>query len=313
VLFFIALELRFANVFFIKNEIIMKQLAQIIFITAILFSCEKSETSNTKDDNQLQAKLDSVLTENENLKELLDNCENGADKLMIIAENLYNDKNYLASKKELEKLIEKHPGSQLINKSKELISSIDSIIAEQNRIEQERRAKIEAEQKAEKERIKKEKQAKLDKALQNLIKEYDEMSERTWYRHRYSPQYINKRSTLYAYIIVPDNGKPYLSARITYVADDWLFCKSYTFNVDGTNHTIYAYDVERDNGYGGIWEWHDIGQYSPDMDKVLEIAKGTNIKIRYSGKNYYDDIIMQARDVTALKEIITAYEAMKVN
>ena len=77
---------------------IMKKI--ITLLTLLIISCGISEHEHKK-----------VLEENKNLIEKLDDCKNGAEKLIARVENAYKEKEYASAIKNIELLSKKHPES----------------------------------------------------------------------------------------------------------------------------------------------------------------------------------------------------------
>lgn len=249
-----------------------------------------------------QEDFDKLQSENKELKQQLEECQFGAGKLLSQATAFFDDKKYEKCKSEINILLEKHSGSSEAEKGKELF--------EKANLELEKLA--EAKKREEVERVRKEKQ-RLANATKKMRKKYDDMKGITWYYDKTSPKYVNSRTNVNAYIGKRDNGSPFMRLVIQYVADDWLFIEKYIIKVDGKTYTIteekYG-EIETDNGSGGIWEWLDRSVDTDEYEIIKAIANGKNVKIRFSGKQYYKDRTVSYKEKVALKNIIDAYEAL---
>jgi len=209
-----------------------------------------------------QEDFDKLQSENKELKQQLEECQFGAEKLLSQATAFFDEQKYEKCNSEINTLLEKHSGSSEAEKGKELLKKAN--------LELEKIA--EAKKKEEAEKIKKEKQ-RLANATKKMRKKYDDMKGITWYYDKTSPHYVNSRTNVNAYIGKKDSGTPFMRLVIQYVADDWLFIEKYIIKVDGKTYTIteekYG-EIETDNGSGGIWEWLDR---SVDTNEY-EIIKG---------------------------------------
>lgn len=248
-----------------------------------------------------QSDYDKLQSENKELKQQLEDCQFGADKLLNKAKTYFENKEYEQCINQVNILLNKHLGSNEAKEGKELL--------EKSNIELKKIA--EAKKKEEAEKIKKEKQ-RLANATRKMRKKYDDMNGITWYYDKSSPRYTNYNG-FYAYIGKEKNGLPWLRLRIQYAADDWLFIEKYIIKVDGVTYTIseekYG-EIETDNGDGGIWEWLDRAVDNDEFEIIKAVANGKNVKIRFVGKQYYKDKIITSRQKLALRNVLDAYEAL---
>ena len=85
-----------------------------------------------------------------------------------------------------------------------------------------------------------------------------------------------------------------------------MFIEKYIIKVDGKTYTIsensYG-EIKSDNGNGGIWEWLDRQVGSLEYEVIKAVANGNNVKIRFSGKDYYKDKIITEQQKTALNKL----------
>lgn len=245
---------------------------------------------------------ESLQSDYDDLKKELEDCKFGADRLLKQAQAHYDKKEFddcIASVQELEN---RHSGSDEYKIGIEL----------RKKAELAKKRQIEAEKRAEEARARKEKQ-RLAQATSKMRKKYDDMNGITWYYDKTSPQYVNSKTNLYAYIGKEKEGKPWLRFVIQYVADDWLFIEKYIIKVDDKTYTItedsYG-EIKTDNGTGGIWEWLDRKVGYSEFEIIEAIANGKNVKIRFSGKDYHKDRTITYSEKLALKNVLNAYEAL---
>lgn len=248
-----------------------------------------------------QNEYNALKVENEKLKNEIENLKFGPDKLLSQAKVYIDNRDFYQAQIELQTLIEKHPASPQSIKAKSFLKDVENYIKQLKLAEE--KAKVEIQSK-EKER--------LANATKKMSKKYDDVNEVTWYRDKSSPAYVNYNG-FFAYIGQSNGGKPWLRLAIHYAADDWLFIESYIIKVDGRTYTIsedsYG-EIKTDNGSGGIWEWLDRQVGSAEFEIIKAVANGKDVKIRFSGKQYYKDKIITEHQKTALKNALDAYEAL---
>jgi hypothetical protein len=273
----------------------------LILLATILNSCGIPQTE-----------VDKLNDEIKTLKKEIDECKNGAEKLLGRANIYLKEKDFSKSKIELNNLIQKYPTSEQAEKGKELLPKINLEIeklAKQKELEIKNLAK---QKKKEEIARKKEEEKKLANATRNMRKKYDDMSETTWYRDKTSPRYSNYNG-FFGYFGKSNTGSPFLRLRIQYASDDWLFIEKYVIKVDGITYEIeeakYG-EIEKDNGSGGIWEWLDRSVTKKEFEIMKAVANGKSVKIRFNGKQYYKDKTISSKQKRALRNVIDAFEAM---
>ena len=248
-----------------------------------------------------QSEFKTLKAENDKLKKEIEDLKFGPDKLLTQSKSFIESKDYQNAKKELQSLLDKHPGSTQAIEAKQLILVVDSGIREEKLAQD--KAKLEKE-KAEKDR--------LANATKKMRIKFDDMNNMTWYCDKSSPQYVNYNG-FYAYIGQSKGSKPSLRLSIQYASDDWLFIEKYIIKVDEQTYTIsensYG-EIKTDNGSGGIWEWIDRKVGSSEYQILKAVANGKDLKIRFEGKDYYKDKTITAQQKTALRNVLDAYEAL---
>ncbi|WP_353119448.1 hypothetical protein [Myroides odoratus] len=240
-----------------------------------------------------ESKYNALLEENKELKKEIENLKNGPSVILTRANNYIKEGNLPYAKIALTNLIENHPDS---NESSEAKEKLKDISLKQNE---------------EEEKAKKEKEKRLTNATKNLKSDHDDIKGITWYRDKTTTTY-NNRNSLHLYMGKSKNNSPWLRFRIQYAGDDWLFIESYVIKTDTDTHTIYTSygEVERDNGYGGIWEWYDINLDKQTYKIIKDIIQSKSVKIRHNGKQYYKDRTITQTEKKALENMLDAYEAL---
>jgi hypothetical protein len=267
-------------------------------LSAPLISCgngasEVAHLSRTVD--SLRVALDSTSRELEDLKF-------GPDRLLASAKTAFSTADYDKAISEARELSRRHPSSLQKDSAERLIVSSE---AAKERIVAEQRRKAEEEARAEK--------ARLASALRKMQSSYDQVREVTHYFDRNVSQYVNiGGSKVLLYMAKSKYGSPNLYFSIRYQADDWLFIESYLIKADDQTFTVTPgfQEVERDNGYGGIWEWYSTLAGSRELDIVRAIISAKKAVIRYDGKQYYRDRTITSSEKQSLKNVLDAYAAL---
>lgn len=110
----------------------MNKILYAIAISTILSSCGVPQADYDKLNNEKKA----LITENERLLDELDECENGAEKIIAAVEKAYTEKAYSTARLNIKNLYERHPESPKNNKFKVLLKKIEKEeLAEQKKKE----------------------------------------------------------------------------------------------------------------------------------------------------------------------------------
>ncbi len=158
--------------------------------------------------------------------------------------------------------------------------------------------------------------SRIARAMAGMRKKHDDVRGITWYTDASVPVSPQHDRRLYLYIGKDDDGSaPFLRFVIRYSGDDWLFIDRYLIKTDARTFTLVPDDygsdaVERDNGYGGIWEWWDVRTTSEHRELVDAILASKGATIRYEGKQYYMDRTITATERAALRLTLDAFAAL---
>lgn len=110
-----------------------------IFLMAILSSCGVPQ----EDFDKLQNEKKELLKENERLLTELDDCKNGAEKIVAEVEKAYSEKKYAIARQKINLLSEKHPESPKNPEFKSLLKNIEKEeLAEKKKKEAEEKERI---------------------------------------------------------------------------------------------------------------------------------------------------------------------------
>jgi hypothetical protein len=134
----------------------------------------------------------------------------------------------------------------------------------------------------------------------------DEFSDSKFLFDRSSPQYVNMNG-IFCYL---NETSPGLRFCVQYYAEDWLFIKTMTFNVDGENFE-YSPDFKTDNGDGGhIWEWADQLVTDDELPMLIKLATGKKAKVKLIGAQYYDIKTITPKQQQAIKRMLMVYKGV---
>ncbi len=229
--------------------------------------------------------------ENERLKNEIEEVKYGSAKLMNLANEQYEKKDFAGAKKTILLLAEKHPDSAETKEANVLSDKINSVI-----------------QKEEKEKNKAEK-LKIANALKHMRRSYDSMEGIAWYQDVSSPIY-NNQNGFFLYFGVSDKNKTpsNLRFKIQYHADKWLFIESYEIKADNQKFDKSCY-IERDHSTT-IWEWSDTEASSYDLNMIKAVISSKKAIIRFNGKQYRNDKLITPIQKKALENVLTAFSAL---
>ncbi|WP_461527599.1 zinc ribbon domain-containing protein [Prosthecobacter sp.] len=174
--------------------------------------------------------------------------------------------------------------------------------AEIVRIAQESEARVKAQ---------KERERNIKESTSSLVAHKDEVEGITWYKHKESPK-SDASKAIFAYIGKKE-GSLWLRMKITYTADDWLFIKNFTFNIDGTSYSLpisYFRDRKSDNSGGKIWEWVDLMVDAESFALLNKVSRSSRTILRYEGQQYYSDRVVSSSEKLIIQQILTAFSAL---
>lgn len=155
--------------------------------------------------------------------------------------------------------------------------------------------------------------SKIDSSKINSLKQFftekkDEFSDNSWVKPKSKPYYINQNG-FYCYFQKDASGNVSNFRFVgQYAAEDWLFIRYLKFNIDGKNYDFYPNEINTDNDTT-IWEWFDDEITMTDYKLIEEISKAKSVKIRFEGRQYYDDKIMSQNNITSIKRTLEYYKA----
>lgn len=270
----------------------MKKLMFLI-VAFLAVACNEyprlSSVKETENENAiLRSEIDSLQDVVVQLQTELEGYKYSPEKLCADAKQLFTDNNESKLKDILWKLRRYHPEANEVK----IIEGYLKTIADNRAKEQE---KIRAE------RI---------KAVDVLRKQYDDVNGITWY---YSKVINHKMwSNMASLYIGLDDSRIWLRLQMSYYGDDWIFFENAYLSYEGNTKTI-TFDKYRDkkdeNSGGMVWEWIDVNVNSDLLSYLQEFVKGSNPKMRLSGK-YTKTRNLSAKEIKAMQEILLAYDVL---
>jgi len=105
-------------------------------------------------------------------------------------------------------------------------------------------------------------------------------------------------------------ARPWLRLKIRYYGSDWLFVESFFVVVDGERFDKAYAEFERDHGGGDVWEWYDESPTAKDLEMIKKIISSKKATIRFVGRQYHRDHVIDTNEKRALQSVLDAYEAL---
>jgi hypothetical protein len=151
------------------------------------------------------------------------------------------------------------------------------------------------------------------KKLEKQIKlKTDEFETNFFYQDPSSPKFINMNAFyIYYSKISDDSDRARLLIKTQYLSDEWLFINSVEYSIDGE---VYSggdcfKDWESDND-SEIYEWST--GFDPSFNILVKILKSRTTKIRYQGRQYYDDRYVTNAQKSAIYRVLKVYYGLYV-
>jgi hypothetical protein len=152
--------------------------------------------------------------------------------------------------------------------------------------------------------------AEFKSALSRMRIVKDDVRSLKFYYDQSSPRYVNANG-FYLYAGQESKSDPYLYLKIQYFGSDWLFIKSYFFNIDGETYDItpnYG-DINTDND-SDVWEWYNQPATADNIEMIQKIIKSKKAVMRLEGSKYHKDVIISQAQKAALKNVLTVYQGL---
>jgi hypothetical protein len=272
----------------------MRRTFLLFTIIFVLGAC-----SDKAKETELQNRISELETQ-------LDDCENGADKLLAKIKIQFEEKNFESLKKIYSNFQNRHPESIEFKEAKIIYDQVLEI--EEKRIKEFK--EIAEEKRKEAERIEAKEKAEKLKALNKLSKNYDDVSGITWYKQPYFRHYTNTNLTS---IYMGEKGSQrWLRLMMSYKGDDWIFFERAYLSYDGNTKEIIfdKYDDKETENDSGVWEWIDL-TVTKDVEMFLrEFAKSKSAKMRLTGK-YTKTRTLTYNERRGILDVLKGYDALE--
>lgn len=258
-------------------------------ILQLLILCVLGACSNKQREDSLYAQISE-------LESQLDDCKNGADKLLAKMRIAFKEDLLEEAKAIHYELQSRHPET---DEFKEATLIYDKAI------------EIENERLKEAERIIAEQKAERLKSLNKLKKNYDDISGVTWYKQPYFTHYTN--SNLTSIYLGDDGSSRWLRLKMSYTGEDWIFFERAYLSYEGNTEEILfsRYDNKKTENSGGkVWEWIDVGVTKEVEMFLREFANSKDAKMRLSGK-YTRTRNLSLNERRGILDVLNAYDALQ--
>lgn len=152
-----------------------------------------------------------------------------------------------------------------------------------------------------------ERKARMEELKSRFVHKVDEFKDVSFYMHKQfggKAMYLNRKAvTCYA----NSEGTTFLESN--YFGDDWIFHTYLIFligdeKVSTDPKPSYSDDVQHHNAGGKVWE-SIMYKNDPILKKIAEALDAdpdTEIKVRFTGGDYYADLTLSKKDKLALKD-----------
>ena len=160
-------------------------------------------------------------------------------------------------------------------------------------------------------KLKELKKAEGERLLANMDKEEDKVRNLRFYYPKVYPDYIDTRCYVLPYI-GQNADSTWLRLMFDYTGDDWVFFKKVLFSIDGelSTRTFTYRDIVHDNDGGVVWEYIDVEGESY-IDLLWKIANSQETIVRFEGDSKIHDFTIKSSDKDAIREVLTAFEALR--
>ena len=147
----------------------------------------------------------------------------------------------------------------------------------------------------------------------------DEFENRHWIKPKNRPKYTDMNGCYCYFQMNQDSTVSNFRFRFQYFANDWLFIKKMIFNVDGEENLTILPSMEKDCGYGGIWEWCDVSVASDDDYRnsnyvteyfIKTLSNAKSIKVKLIGDQYHNVKTLSAQQIKSIKEAYNYYKEL---
>ena len=248
-----------------------------------------------------------LITKNTQLQELTDsiakelfNYQMSPNKLKEKADIALDNEDEETIKEVIALLEKYHPESNQYTKVKNYLDTLFQR-KEQRRIAEEKR-----------------KQAELNKKLmvvKRLKKEYDDVSNVTWYYNPYFTHFNNRFLT--SIYIGKRNNYVWLRLKMSFCGETFLSINEAYLSYGGNTQRIY-FDTYKDRktdcdllSSNPWWEWFDVPVSEDLLEYLRGCANAKSVKMRFVGDKYTRTRTLSTNEMKALKDVLLAYDVLR--
>ena len=148
----------------------------------------------------------------------------------------------------------------------------------------------------------------LAEALSTMTIEYDDFEGRTIVS---APRYNNRDAYLSLKIMFEDSGEVSSFMVAYYEADNWLFVDQFSVVAGDFRWDSAVADFSRDHTGGKIWEWTTKPLTDDRRNMLNEVASAKEAKVRFRGRQYYDDYQLTSVQQAELSRLLTIVQATR--
>ena len=162
------------------------------------------------------------------------------------------------------------------------------------------------------------KQAELNKklrAVKRLKKEYDDVSNVTWYYNPYFTHFNNRFLT--SIYIGKQNNYVWLRLKMSFCGETFLSINEAYLSYDGNTQRIY-FDTYKDRktdcdllSRNPWWEWFDVPVSEDLLEYLRGCANAKSVKMRFVGDKYARTRTLSTNEMKALKDVLLAYDVLR--
>ena len=162
------------------------------------------------------------------------------------------------------------------------------------------------------------KEQQAEALLANIRKDEDRIQNINFYSPKALKYYSNGSwAAVVRCFILPYLGRNdssvWLRLIYNYTGSDWVFFEKAIVVADGQKfEKSFDYsDIVRDNEAYSVWEYVDDTVSASGEKMLWAIANSKETLVRFQGDDYMHDFTVNATDKQAIREVMTAYDALK--
>lgn len=145
--------------------------------------------------------------------------------------------------------------------------------------------------------------------LKEVLRTKDQITGTIWLKPPWADKYENQ---IYLYIGLSELKIPLLRLKIESKSKELLGIKNYIFRIDDVVATIEPTKIiESDYVVDNYWESFDEELAEPNLQVIQKVAKGSNVLMRYNGRQDTQDRSVSQLERDSLAEMLLAYRYLR--